>query len=163
MKLPFIEKYKGYTLKCSPQATQDEGFLAFLVITHGAEPVQIDYAAALALPCFATESEAALAALSEAIRWVDDAATLQPARHRSARRSNSAISPVEISSVRIDPTETGVWEEMPPNGAYLHASRRIADRRSPFSDRRQAHLADRLHPSDHPPAAGERRMVLSVG
>ena len=76
MKLQFVEKYKGYTLHCAPQATHDEGFLAFLIVTHGARPVQVDCAAALELEAFALQGEAALAALSAGIRWVDEEVSL---------------------------------------------------------------------------------------
>jgi hypothetical protein len=73
MRLPFVETYKGYTLNCAPQETHDQGFLAFVIITHGSFPVHVDHAAALDADGFAHASEAALAALGAAIRWVDEA------------------------------------------------------------------------------------------
>ena len=72
MKLQFVEKYNGYTLHCAPQPTHDEGFLAFLIVTHGARPVQVDCAAVLELGAFESQSQAALAALGAGIRWVDE-------------------------------------------------------------------------------------------
>ena len=87
MKRPFVEQYKGYTLTCRPQETHDNGFLAFVIITHGAEPVQVDRAAVLDLQRFELEGEAALAALGEAIRWVDDAESRVAGRRPVDRRS----------------------------------------------------------------------------
>lgn len=95
MKPPFIERYKGYVLNCAPQATHDGAFLAFLIITHGAEPVQVDRAEALDLPGFVREGDAGLAALSAAMRWVDDVATRAaepPAKARAPIKARSAAA-----------------------------------------------------------------------
>jgi hypothetical protein len=151
MNLPFVEKYKGYTLKCMPQPTHDEGYLAFVIITHGTEPVHVDRAAVLDLPGFELKSDAALAALSAAIRWVDDVVPLQPAH------SYPAEIAMETPSARKDPAEAVEWQESEPNGAYLRASRRTGDRRGQFSDRRQVRLIDQPRPIDQLPAVGEPR------
>jgi hypothetical protein len=99
MKLPFVETYKGYTLNCAPQQTHDQGFLAFVIITHGSFPAHVDHAAALDVDGFAHESEAALAALGAAIRWVDEAVLREAAESQrkdvatgaSSRRASPAL------------------------------------------------------------------------
>jgi hypothetical protein len=69
----FDEQYRGYKLKCQPQMSDDGRFLAFLVISHGFDPAQIDKAAMLDLPSFSRKEEAALASRLAGTRWVDEA------------------------------------------------------------------------------------------
>lgn len=149
MNLPFVEKYRGYTLKCTPQPTHDEGFLAFVIITHGTEPVHVDRAAVLDLPGFELKSDAALAALGAAIRWVDAVALLQ------ADHSQSAEIAAERPATQWDPDETGPWRESQHNGLHSRASRRAVDRRGQFSDRRQVQLTDQPYPIEQLPVMGE--------
>ena len=124
MKLQFVEKYKGYTLHCAPQATHDEGFLAFLIVTHGVKPVQVDRAAVLELGAFALQSEAALAALSAGIRWVDAEVSLP------SDDSEPADHALEVSPMQLEPATTGVWHESQPADAYWLAGRGITERRA---------------------------------
>ena len=124
MKLPFVEKYKGYTLNCAPQATHDQGFLAFVIITHGTSPVHVDRAAALDLDGFAHQSEAALAALGAAIRWVDEAVAREEAELHAEEIA------VDASSVPTHPAGLDAWLQVPPGDTHLHASRRMSDRRA---------------------------------
>ncbi len=124
MKLQFVEKYKGYTLNCAPQATHHKGFLPFVIITHGVKPVQVDRAAVLDLGAFALQSEAALAALSAAIRWVDAEISLQSAD------SEPADLALDVLPMRLESATTGVWHESQPADAYWLASRGITERRA---------------------------------
>ncbi|MEP6875321.1 MAG: hypothetical protein ABI887_13235 [Burkholderiales bacterium] len=124
MKLQFVEKYKGYTLNCAPQATHDGGFLAFVIITHGIKPVQVDRAAVLDLGAFELQSEAALAALSAAIRWVDEETSLQ------AESPDTRDVALDASSLRVGPPAAGPRREILPIDAYLLASRSITERRA---------------------------------
>jgi hypothetical protein len=151
MNLPFVEKYKGYTLKCTPQPTHDQGFLAFVIITHGTEPVHVDRAAALDLPGFELRSDAALAALSAAIRWVDDVVPLQ------ASHSYAADIAPEMPFAHDDLAEDEAWQDSQPDEAHLRSSRRIVDRRGQYSDRRQVRLIDQPLPIDQLITTGEPR------
>ena len=123
MKLPFVEKYKGYTLNCAPQATHDQGFLAFVIITHGSTPAHVDRAAALDLDGFAQQGEAALAALGAAIRWVDEAVL------REAAELQAEDLAIDASSGPTEPARLGVWPQPQPGDTYGYASRATADRR----------------------------------
>jgi hypothetical protein len=146
VNLPLVEKYKGYTLRCSPQATHDEGFLAFVVITHEADSVRVDLATILDLPGFALKSEAALAALSAAIRWVDDAVPLPDTRaHPEKLAAETGVAEVDAS------------HETPFTAGLLRAGQGSTDRRRQFFDRRQVNLADQPYPIDYQPALVERR------
>jgi hypothetical protein len=88
MKRPFVEEYKGYSLKCAPQETHDERFLAFLIISHGGQACPDSAGSLPDLPSFEIEEDAALASLAAALRWIDDAVSPQP---RSRRASDIAI------------------------------------------------------------------------
>lgn len=149
MNLPFVEKYKGYTLKCTPQPTHDEGFLAFLIITHGTEPVHVDRAAVLDLPGFELRSEAALAALSAAIRWVDAVVPFHPAHSQSAEFAT------EEPVAQPDSAETGMWMDDQHKGLHSRNSRRAVERRGQYSDRRQVRLTDQPYPIEQMPVMGE--------
>lgn len=151
MNLPLVEKYKGYTLRCAPQATPDEGFLAFVVITHESDAVHVDLAAVLDLPGFALRSEAALAALGAAIRWVDDAVPLPATQPH----------PPELAS-EADLAEVGARRETQPDAAHLRAGERPTDRRRQSFDRRQVNLTDQPYPTDYSPALVERRSAMTL-
>jgi hypothetical protein len=100
MKRPFVEEYKGYSLKCAPQETHDGRFLAFLIISHGGGQVCPDSAGLLPdLPSFGTEEDAAVASLAAALRWVDDAMSPQP---HSRRASDVTILAPRVSRRSIE-------------------------------------------------------------
>lgn len=71
MEEPFEEAYKGYLLRCKPQATPQGEFMPFAIVTHAASAM---YAATISpdVPAFAMQAEAASAALAAAMRWVDE-------------------------------------------------------------------------------------------
>lgn len=93
MKRPSSEEYRGFTLRCAPQPTEDGRYLAFCIISHGSSPVCVDRAGVLDLPTFSDEEAAALASWCEATRWIDDLAHLQPSP-RPMVRSTGMATPV---------------------------------------------------------------------
>lgn len=92
MKRPFSEEYRGFTLRCAPQRTENARYLAFCIISHGNSPVCVDRAGVLDLPTFSDEETAALASWRVATRWIDDSVCPQPSPQRTVRSAGMATA-----------------------------------------------------------------------
>ena len=68
---PFEEAYKGYLLRCKPQSTPEGEYMPFAIVTHAASAMHITTISP-DVPALERQVEAASAALSAAMHWVDE-------------------------------------------------------------------------------------------
>jgi|KBSMisStaDraftv2_1062788.scaffolds.fasta_scaffold1225145_2 hypothetical protein len=92
MKRPFFGEYRGFTLRCAPQPTEDARYLPFCIISHGSSHVCVDHAGVLDLPTFSDEETAALASWGAATRWIDDSIGRQVSTQRTVRSADMATA-----------------------------------------------------------------------
>jgi hypothetical protein len=69
---PYIVNYRGYLLKCRPQPTPDERFLAYVIVSQRCRGLHTEAALTPDLPSFARPADAARAGLEAGRRWVDE-------------------------------------------------------------------------------------------
>jgi len=113
MRRPYTEEYRGYTLRCAPQATEDGRFLAFCIISHGSSPVQVDRAGVLDLPSFADEETAAMASWSASTRWLEDGIGMQPSAPQVTRSAGAGVQ-VRHLLPKVHAARTGVLHAVAP-------------------------------------------------
>jgi hypothetical protein len=69
---PYIVDYRGYQLKCRPQPTPDERFMAYVIVSQRCRALHTEAALTPDLPTFARQADAARAGLEAGRRWVDE-------------------------------------------------------------------------------------------
>jgi hypothetical protein len=69
--MAFEDVYKGWLIKCQPQKTPNDKYLAHAVLSASTGGSQVEGPLTPNLPAFDSEKEAALAARDAARAWVD--------------------------------------------------------------------------------------------